>query len=458
MENFNENIIDISYYETRISKALFYITEYGKNSIPKIIQNKFIKATENDEILFSKDERNNFIKACHYGYYLGQYLVLKELLKLNDLRIIIKEKIKTANIQNQKKHKNNLSFTLKKIDFIEALYRNVIDTLFWIIFKYEGAYIRRLNINGESNLRINLRKSNIKSAINYIKSFRKKDLLSFVLITDLTSFVQIGDLIIIDFNKGIRIIELKAGEVNKKIYNFLDSFYITQCPHAIKTFREAEGDKVFEQLNRVIKQERKLKELTQIINKNEGVDIHSGHRIKIEDKTNVPLETYTNTVINLLKATNDKNYALDVVDDCLLIGVYKDKMELAFEMWKKSLSIHYPTISLVSSVYSIGISPIFLLPFPRKDVFDIITNRKKILLCLNYDMWFKLCSEKGVYLNWLSKKESAKEKIKNYKPFEMNNRLIKFKTSETEGLLSDLFASRIFYELITPLSVVELYK
>src|SRR5690606_807424 len=90
----------------------------------------------------------------------------------------------------------------------------------WQLLQNQTHNARRLHI-GQNSKKI-LENSNIDHAIS-ISNKINEDPMSFALISDITGFVQIGDLLVLDKN-GLGIVELKEGKVNAKIQQFLREF------------------------------------------------------------------------------------------------------------------------------------------------------------------------------------------------------------------------------------------
>ena len=77
-----------------------------------------------------------------------------------------------------------------------------------------------------------IKSSNLASGKDFLYKYHYENPKVFALLTDITSFIQIGDVLAIEIGKEatiMKIIELKEGEENEKIFGFLDSFHRYPC-------------------------------------------------------------------------------------------------------------------------------------------------------------------------------------------------------------------------------------
>ena len=96
----------------------------------------------------------------------------------------------------------------------------------------------------------------MESVITAVEHFHKQDDFNFALISDLTSFIDIGDILLIK-DKQIQIVECKEGDVQKKVFDFLDyasqdDFDVTKIDYSDK------NHKFFDQVERTLKQMEKI--------------------------------------------------------------------------------------------------------------------------------------------------------------------------------------------------------
>lgn len=156
-------------------------------------------------------------------------------------------------------------------------YFHIADGIAWQLINGEIHISRRLFI-GETTKQLN--SSNLDHAItvaNEINQFPE----NFALISDLTHFVQIGDLLI-RTPESIGITELKQGAVNEKIAKLVNKMSNPDCP--IKVIEEEISTfdtNTIKQLDRVLRQQKRAFQAIEVINKDKGNDPKTGQKITV---------------------------------------------------------------------------------------------------------------------------------------------------------------------------------
>ncbi len=107
---------------------------------------------------------------------------------------------------------------MDKIKYQEMVVRKAMDSIAWQILKYDLTVMRRLYQGHEL---IDITDSNLESELRYIDKYLEENPTGFVLISDLTSFVQVGDVVNLSLQKGMQIIELKEGKKNGEIFQIM---------------------------------------------------------------------------------------------------------------------------------------------------------------------------------------------------------------------------------------------
>src|SRR5699024_8701379 len=106
---------------------------------------------------------------------------------------------------------------LKIIEQRLKTFSHIADGIAWQLIGGEIHIAKRFYLQEKGQKR--LKESNIDHAIKVAKEINK-DPNNFALISDITNFIQIGDLLVVS-EGTIGIMELKQGKVNKQITEFL---------------------------------------------------------------------------------------------------------------------------------------------------------------------------------------------------------------------------------------------
>jgi len=204
---------DIEDYRSKLRNIADYSFSYGLKKY-KTAHPDFL------EIGFTQD----FHIACSEGFKIAQKLLINEIMTYQDLlskkTIELKEVRRQRNLTLEKDIKKGI----KAIEQRVHNYYHIADGIAWQLLGCQIHVARRLNIGQKANKILD--SSNIASSIKIADKINEAQN-SFALISDLTSFVQIGDLLVRSDNK-ISIIELKEGKINKEIKDYLNDLNIHQ--------------------------------------------------------------------------------------------------------------------------------------------------------------------------------------------------------------------------------------
>ena len=152
-----------------------------------------------------------------------------------------------------------------------------------------------------------------------------------------------------------------------------------------------------------------------------------------------------------------KDWAYTVVDNCLHIGLYKEKWILlgkpVLEIIAKDEEISHKLIVDARSVMKSPDTPLLFLPFSKQLILDILMGRVIMYLMLDIDKYTKNYELFGAQCTWASKKETQKikEEIKNISLYTDNNQAIRIKNVHgIESFLTMGTLTKILFNHISP--------
>lgn len=411
-----------------------------------------------DSLMGDLDERKNFTIKVHKGFFIAQKNAIFLLKKILKEQKRLKVDLKQARRERDKDKINVIGDLMKKVKYQEMVVRKSMDSIAWQLFSYDITVMRRLYCGQEL---IDITDSNLDSELYYIDEYVKQNPEGFVLISDLTSFIQVGDVVSFTPQKGLQIGELKEGKTNYEMFQMIDNVAKANCPYYLKSELDKLDKKKKEQFQRDIKQiDRSIKALT-TINEGKGIDFLTGLPVTI-DKDEIQLGTFEDTVNELLEKCTQKGYAISVIEGCLLIGVYEtDKFpSVAFEAWAKGLGIKMPIVDLRQSMFDPLGYPIFLQPFKDDYILDIIQGKKIVKMTIDINAWMSTFENDRIKWRWLSEKETARinSKLKGKSGiFRLEKKGIEIENENgvTQYIGEGIF-SRIFTQFSTPSSIKKL--
>jgi hypothetical protein len=357
------------------------------------------------------EHREEFMEKVHEGWKLGQKLALKMILEIQDAVISLKTSLKEAHRSKNKQRVSQIKSDIEHYRFKESIVRHLMDTIAWQLLQGQLYISRRLyqEVEGDKILK----DSNIESAVAAVEEINKKGS-NFALISDLTGYIQSGDLLCL-MDKKIVIVELKEGKKNNEIIKVLREIKAgdINVPAAIEKYSLSQKD--VEQMDRQAKQIATMENIVNIVNTDYGVEPGTDRPIKIVTP-NEATPRFTEELHEAYMQLEKRNlWGYTVVRDCLHIGIYKGPFRfIGAKLLKAVGGIHSENCILINylTVLQSLNKPFFTLPFEREHVFDILFGRMTLYFLLDLDAFIALAPKVGMNARWATVKETNKAKPK----------------------------------------------
>lgn len=423
------------------------IHNYG---LSKTVEQTGVDPKETKEIV--EKHWKLFKTNVHEGFKQGQLKILGLLIKFEKERNQLEGYRKTLRGVAAKEGKLKAYAKIKIIEDREHLLRHLIDSIVWQLIQGQLYISRRLyqGVEGKSNL-LN---TNIQSVAAVAEDLNKEPE-NFALITDLSSYVQTGDILLMS-KSGLRVIEVKEGEKNKRSFEIIESLM-----NAETTLEELVKDPAFdrhaaEQLQRNLKQKENAQRILEIINTDKGKD-KAGNSVKIiTPKEDTPI--FYKEIHQLEEQLKERKFwAYDVIDECLHVGIYKGPMRFAghkiLEGIAKEKGCNYVMADYRRVTRSLN-RPIFALPFSPELVYDILFRKVTMIFMLDIDTFLNFFGEFGMTARWMTRRETAKikDEYKLKELFLKDNQAIEVTGGNKGHSLYVQYGMfhRMFFELIYP--------
>ena len=482
-----------SEFEKIIRRLSHYATHHGARST---CMRLFISM---DIFIASSARKKAFFKKCHEGFSEAQNEIVKLLLELEakipELRSLYREEVRRYKKDRKtpipRYSKGGLLYS-DQLFKIAAL-KEIANSIAWQILGNDGTKVRAL-IQGVSPGP--LQKENLKSVLMTASKLTSQGRASFALITDITSCIQVGDLLIRLPSGQFGLCELKEGVVNDQI-EFLLNMPPQDQTTADRFQRLANryGNPFIKQFERVLKQKQRMKRAVDYINNSVGIDIQY-KRPKITDVKPRLTVTYEKEVDGLLRAAKKHGEKYLVVDECLVIGAFDNrklkrsndvcKMDfqhqawhMFFEdwsecpygkkydeqkavkhfeymllpIWKTKDKVHFPTHR-----------PIFIAGLAEEFIFDILFDRMSLYFYFSPQRFVALCKKKEIDAVWITGKEYRKIKSDalgdKIALLDIHDGIIQIK-DESKSLVQNIGLGTLFkiiYEFERPSAIIEQIK
>ena len=408
-----------------------------------------------------KELADEFLMRVHDGFRLAQELCIKDLTSILSEKKTIKKRLKIARQENNREIRKQLEAEENYLLYQELCFRKAMDSIAWVLFNYQSSSLKRLYQNQEV---IDITDSNIESEIAYAKFEYEKDKTSFTLISDLTSFVQVGD-IVERCNGKVSVIELKTGSVNEEIFDLMHKLSEGYSPKEICSTVISRGEKFTEQFQRDVKQMEKSQQVVKIINTGEGKDSITDANVEIIGKDDEPLvlDSYADELAKVIKESDKSGLASTIFQSCIsIVAIRKDKFRnREIPRPQKKGSSNSMLVDLRQGFRRPLGYPIYLLDIPDPYISDIILGKREVYINFDIDSWIHLCARRGIKVDFLNKKEIARTngKMKNRnRIFEINGQGLKLSNENGgETIIGGGLFDRVFTEMNTPFSLIDMY-
>lgn len=337
-----------------------------------------------------------------------------------------------------------------------ALYTKAMDSIAWQMLQKQLCFARRIY---REKSQPNLNHSNLKSVITTCNFLKQQEPDSMPLISDLTSFVQVGDILLINPNKGVTIIEVKEGEKNRELMELVDFYQSSQCEHFRSNIQENQSTSTFKQFERMLRQSDRMKFVTQVIKKGNGVDPDSGQEIRIPEPY-IHIQEWSNELNLVLDRALDKGWAIDAIDNSLFIGCYSGNMRqaapFAFSAWLNQFSggEHTPVARLIDAMTHPLAMPIFLAPISKERMMDIIFGRLHVCMGIALPGLIQECSQYEIEARTPNKSERRSISQRGLAPIRFNGHPLILERKGKSMIMSDGIFLRSFFHFQRPAAMI----
>jgi hypothetical protein len=360
---------------------------------------------------------DSFIRECHAVYKKAQTILTRTMLEL-ETEIEDLSRIDSKG-EGLKKH-------LYWLRVLESCY----EAFLWVAMHsdvrevYKGPKYGRLSAQ------------NIQSVLG-VATQMNQDPYTFAVPLDFTRFSCIADLLKVEFDKdskgkAVDFIEVKQGSVNEAMLGAAKS----RSPEAWKAFLDEHGEKGFEQAERFFRAGKEFFERSQQIHAKPGV-YKAGKRVRIVAESKATPGYFTGEVEKLCGLARQGDYAVEIVDGCLLVGALDTTSQnryLLGEFDARLLALNCFLTSedtskwqpdhLVSELKkieftnwiegfgSIGLIPLLLRDLSTRTFLDLILGRLYLHCYFHAPNFLQLCRDVGLKAGFFSKKHTNRLRSK----------------------------------------------
>ena len=435
-------------FENRIRHIFRYVAEFGIQKMPIHLLGR--APTES--------EKQKYKALVHFGFRLGQKKIVEEILNLQKINAEVRDKIKEANKIKNKEMKQMLSWTASQLEFDIQILRHFADFIVWQIIG--GHHFKARALYSGNRSRPDLLNTNLESVLLSVEQFHLMNRASFALITDLTSFVDVGDIIWMGYD-SFKIVEVKTGPKQERVTRLVNK--ILDFDYTIVN-EDLEGitSSMMDQAKRTIAQLQKGRAATSFINTERGDDPFTGDKRKVFE-TSASQDRYFKQLVELLDSAIKVGESAGFVEGIIKIGVYQPhKIPKGLDFSRSSYVTAGNTIltNYITQIFVPIREPLFFKPIGKEHIFNLLFEKLTVIIAIDLDKLIEFFNQGGLKATWLSRKESFqyKEKKKTkHRPFFFNDQVIQLQSGEVTLVLGDQFLVRLTYDNLLPSALRQTY-
>lgn len=340
----------------------------------------------------------------------------------------------------------------------DILFRGITDSMAWQFMGSQLCHARRF-FKGQPP--VNLKESNFDSVVFCSQDMARTNPGSMSIISDLTTFIHVGDLLTMDSRGKLTIAEVKEGRKNHQIMEFMNFFIENQCPHAFEYFAREHGKSGVKQLERMTRQLGRMGHVTEVMNSGKSRDPDTSQTIHIPDEF-VYIGTWEDELNKVLEGADTNGWALATVDDCLFIGAYSHDSfggggHVIFNLWFDEFDggIGSPRFRLNDCMTSPLALPIFNLSISDEHKFDLLFGRKNVCLGLNISAFLEKLEASGIKVREATNKETSRMEQNGAHPYRWKGKGICLRDGEADSFLMDGIFMRVFFHGQRPIDTMK---
>ncbi len=289
-----------------------------------------------------------------------------------------------------------------------VMYRTAMDSIAWQLLQKQLCFARRVY---RDQVQPSVQHSNLRSVVTAANWMREQSPSSMPLLTDLTTFVQIGDIISLDPGKGISIVEVKEGKHNHKVLDLAHFYKHAECERFKGLIQKTESAATFKQFERVLRQMDRMEFAKNVLRSKLAHDPDSGQAIRIPEAY-VPIAEWGEELNAVVAQSKERGWAIDVIDECLFIGCYSkpDMIRMspaAFLPWLDEFAgdEYSPVFRLIDCSWIPLALPLYLLPLPEESLMDLMFGRLHVCMGISLPGLVGECGKHGIEARPATKRE-----------------------------------------------------
>jgi hypothetical protein len=451
------------------------------DGLAEICDNAFAHATQRMEdfhpITASDAEARRFFLLCTRGYRIAQKQLIARLLTVEHIRADLSEMRGDASKSHDKAKRLAIDQALRATEYSEKTLRMIANGIAWTLLGGKPWVLRRYYFEHPP---VPLSSSNLSAAMRFVSEYQRcPNRLAFI--TDLTSCIQMGDLILVDHTKRLRqccIAELKEGAKSKEMLGKIKTMFKSGSTDEFGEYLTSLSLNDLQHIGRTTRQLDRMLKTMEILNTDRGIDPVSGKEFHLID-SDVRLCTYDRDLSSILDIVTERGHEIRLIEGCIWIGAFDSarvpEARRQFESyvvnncglgassnqsnpWKwRNHRLPFGYTDLSQAVTLPQIRPLFLRALRRECLLKILRREWTVYLYLDLDQLFVEFQRFGLTARWQTKAERREHQPDGAFAHYGNSPVVQI-GSGAKAFMGDIAMVRLLYEGWTVESLAEWYK
>lgn len=234
------------------------------------------------------------------------------------------------------------------------------------------------------------------------------------LITDLTTFVQVGDMLICNpKSKKMTIAEVKEGHKNADILRKVQFYRQSGCEQFKQSALENEPPQTTKQFERMSRQIDRMRFVTEALSDKRARDPDTMKEVQILEP-HFPIAEWNDEFNAICDEAMEKGRAIDIVDNCLFLGAYEKRSfsvsPAMFWFWLKAFAGNEqaPIARMIDCVWQPLALPLTCMKMSSERIMDILFGRLHVCMGISIPELVAECERSGITVRPPKNKEERK--------------------------------------------------
>jgi len=478
-------------FERRVQRLAYYATSHGMTS-------SMARLYANQRNFFLSEKRvESYLRQCHKGFLIAQNEIVKLLPDIEKPLPELRKKFDVEVARYKRSRGCPPERTAIGKEYTDTLFKSMVlreiaNAIAWQILGNDGTKARAL-IQGEHPRPAN--RGELSQMLKIVNASNIQDPNGFALITDITSCIQVGDIIARTSKGALEIQEVKSGTVNHEIKTLLEmSPSSDAAKNRIQELRSKYGDTFDKQLKRVLRQGERMRLVAEYFSDSIGTDISSNLQIitNVEPKVVDMYQGEVNELLQTVRDSGSDKYKL--IDECLLLGAFNNqrtkrsrrvsKMDFQHVAWHtfveswdkcayKALSdeatieshfqyVTLPVFELRDKVFEPTHQPIWGNQIEEDFILDILFGRISLFYYFSPQRFVSMCNRNGLKAEFVTGRKYNKTKDSSSKSgvqlLDIHGGFVRISDASGDTTLHLGYGTlfKMIYEFHRPTSVIKL--